>query len=175
MANTSISITMDERIVSDSSRKGDKKRLRPRQRALKRPTNAASYPADAQALTRQKSSPSKLIVTVVLALGLVGWYNINGPYRPPSSSIILQLLSLSSSLSTYLLHPSALFAPDSAAVTPSGPFLDLPHAYALCTHHGDGTRIYTVDANNSVVECVGVSGERVIAAGDLGMSSSRSG
>lgn len=41
------------------------------------------------------------------------------------------------------------------------------NSYALCSRSGT-TKIYTVDANNSVVECAYVKGERFADIGSLG-------
>ena len=44
---------------------------------------------------------------------------------------------------------------------------NLPEAYALCSR---GRKIYTVDSENTLVECILVNGTRVVDSGDLGMS-----
>ena len=42
----------------------------------------------------------------------------------------------------------------------------LPASYALCS--SEGTNIYTVDENNTSVECVLIHNSRIVDSGDLG-------
>ncbi|KAG6819678.1 hypothetical protein H0H93_009711 [Arthromyces matolae] len=44
-----------------------------------------------------------------------------------------------------------------------------PSRYALCSH--EGNKIYTVDADNSQVECIVISGSYVADRGSLGIFS----
>ncbi|KAF5312069.1 hypothetical protein D9619_002308 [Psilocybe cf. subviscida] len=131
-------------------------------------SSKTSSPASAAISSRRKqASTAKLLAITALGLWLIAWYRygeLSVIFTSSSSiSVSSRLTSFSSSLSllsTLLLRPAS-------ASTASGGFLDLPLTYALCTHPGDGKKIYTVDADNSVAECVGISGERVVAAGDL--------
>jgi hypothetical protein len=45
----------------------------------------------------------------------------------------------------------------------------LPQTYALCSR--GGKKVYTVDVENTQVECLLVSGSHIVGSGDLGMSS----
>lgn len=48
------------------------------------------------------------------------------------------------------------------------PQLGIPETYALCSSEGRG--IYTIDENDTTVECVLVHGAYVVDSGDLGVS-----
>jgi hypothetical protein len=163
---------MDERRTPPTSRTNSQKKKSPprggRSKKASTPTSPGKTNAKTSSTPAQKqASPAKLVVVVTLALGLIGYHNLpEFEISSFSSFVFSRFASLSSQL---LLGPATSSESVNDASTSASGFLDLPHTYALCSHPGDGKKIYTVDVNNRIVECVGISGERVVDAGDLGM------
>lgn len=160
---------MDEHFAASSAgKKGGNESTPMRSNGPK--TSSPGMPSRTLSITpdtsgRKQGVLPKAVAVLVLAFGLFGYNHFPKLQRPSFSSVWPPYpYPLPFSLLSKLLPHPATSCDDASALA----FLDLPHTYALCSHSEDGKRVYTVDLNNSVVECVGVSGERVVAVGDIG-------